>query len=458
MTATGGRLDVQPPPDQPAPQPPPRINQNFVPNKRRPPEEWNDAHRPLQAFKSNPDVAYSSTMPGPGEEIGVMKGSANALALWGSPQVASIGRTMANLLGYPLDFYSQGAFGRAYDSGTAARIAMHREEAALARDRAIDLSHDMYMATRAHLEPYKEIFSELKNNAFSKDEAKNTEGAKRAIIALANSETGGVDRPLLAALENGGPLAAEKLLMDREARALDNYSAAVALGNTKTARGKTVKEESEDDKALSTDAPRAGGKAVGGWPDLTHADETTKEDELSDAGSMEDIDKAIANKHHLTERGMQDARDHFEHPQTNPQIEAYEKSHPTNTQYVTAATNDLRNIADRAVRGPGTTDEKLEKLRNISPFIAGGTEGLLSNEQDPKNKDNIQFRKWAQAVSNNKWKDTNYDLKRRMELPESSASKTMYRVHQAATGLEQIIEASREFSPEDKITKQMIEK
>jgi hypothetical protein len=380
----------------------PGPSQQFVPNRETGWRLWGEANAAMRAYPNNTWIGDTSHMPSFEEGLGVVRGASGQMAQWGAPEAqpfARVAHGIANAIGPIMDFYSKGVFGRTWDQATAKRVALRREEMEIERDRMIDNGNKAIMASRAHLNKYRDkVFGPYDSKVFSEDPVKNDELAKQLAYFMAGQDN---DTQLQHAIANGGLRDAEKLLESRNRNMLDTWSGVLALENApgRSGTGKTAKEESALDKSIVEGAPSAGGRSDlpgAGGP----AEQKAEQEKRRHPASPEEYDASLQRDFKMGPRGAQLARDKFETDKPGGETPtSFGKAAPKHSPQVTAAADQMRDDIESIANGPGTPEEKLDAIGKISPKAASAGASLLNYSANPKDKENERWNQLAHLLS-----------------------------------------------------------
>jgi hypothetical protein len=392
-------------PDQPAqPQP----EQRYLHSTRHPPSEWGKTPWAARAIKNNPDITKTSHMPSHGTEaVSVVSGASRQLATWGFPQTQQYWGFVgwaANVIRPFMDFYSGGAFGRAYDANTAKGLAFQREAMEINHQRMLDAGQYAIAQDNAILSQYRELVAEWQSHAFSKNDDENTKIAETRMKQLA------VGDPLLQnAIVNGGLKGGMNIIQQRHQQLVDNWLAMASLGSapSRARAGKTVKEDSELDQALGAGSINSGSTgAAAGLPGPPLAGEAAAAAAPVGSAPVEEGDEnenvldqallkrypdlgptGIAGAHEILQTGK------FQGMNTTGLHISAGKRGPL----MTAAAEDMRAAITKEANSKDSQEDKIARIKAIDGQYGSNVEKMSHYQLDPK--DDKQLAKLAASVN-----------------------------------------------------------
>lgn len=467
---TGGRMDAQPrdvhtdlpvpatrtpPPPEPTVAEPrviarPGEPQRFVPNPTVPHQQWRDTPWQIRAMDNFPGMGSTPFMPSYEESFGVARGSTGQLATWGSPIVAgfaSIAHGLANIVGPVADFYSGGAFGRGYDSATAKRLGMQREQWEMQREKMLAASEDAVRAQKNELWKYDDILTQFDAHGLTEDQA--LEEVRKLAIG---------DQVMQNAIAGGGLKGAETILKQRHAKMVDLWSSTTSQRSHDAQDKAKAKAKDISDSWVKG----GGGAAPSGGYDPEHRNLPSGPAEKAAVGSTpveapegvaepadspsREFDTKLAKDYDLSPSGVRAAHEIVQNGKPTGMTEGGEsKLNPENLARVQAAAGDIGASITNIANGKGTQEEKLDKIKKIEPNIATDVQGLLNYQTDPKSistKDNNRQHivRMAEAISNGKYKEDWYDTQKK--LNEGPVGRELIRVGQLGDAALVVLDAS----------------
>lgn len=477
MTAMAGSVPaISPQLEQPKPAPPPappRENvhtniqreapfQSFVPNAVANPaadwRAWGKDHWRRKAQEVYPDIGNGPNAPSYDESFGIIRGAGQQLGTWGAPAVAipaRIASGIANTIGYAMDYYSHGAFGKAYDQATAKRVALRREEYELGRQRMLDANDDAVKAQLRIENSYHSIMSQYEAGGFGG----GAEGYRAAQDALHDEAQKHGDQALLSVIENSGLKGAQTHINNMHATTMDTWQAGTAQ-RTRDRRSQTK----QDDEIDSWSTKRGGGGGAAIQPITQESEPPGQEKEgIGDKPEppLSAADKSIADEYGQTEQGMRAAHQiAWKGSPTGMTDTQAGKKHKNYDDTVAAASEISSNIDNIANNDKLTPEQKIEKIRAIDKNIANEVDALRKYKMNPVDvgKNRERMTSLAAAVDKN-YSSANYSIVKDMSDISKPTGKILFRVNNASSGAKQIADALKYFPETEKIPfRQMAEK
>ena len=377
------RLDPEHP-DQPAqPQP----EQRYLHSTRHPSSEWGKTPWAIRAAKNNPDISKTSHMPSHGAEaVTVVSGASRQLATWGFPQTQPYWGFVgwaANVIRPFMDFYSGGAFGRAYDANTAKGLAFQREAMEINHQRMLDAGQYAIAQDNQILSQYRELVAEWQSHAFSKDDNENTRIAEARMKNLAQG-----DKLLQNAIDNGGLKGGMNIVQQRHQQLVDGWLAINSMESapSRSRTGKTAKEDSE----LASELGETGTGMEGlPGPALAGEQQTTAAAPLGDQEGDENenvMDDELMQRHQLKPAGMEGAHTLLNTGKfqgMSPKDRAW-SSLGRPGQQMAGAANDMQMAIDHELRSKDDEATKEAKIKSIDDEYGSKLKGLADYELNPK--------------------------------------------------------------------------
>lgn len=473
LTIEKGKVTEMPPKPDQTPQPR-RVPQQYAPAVRQPPERWGDIPIGIKAIEHNPEVMNTIYAPTPYESYPIMKGAGSKLEMMAAPAVAGpagVASRIAGMIIPVLDYIGGGtagpAFGKAYGAVMKGRetemkiqkdrMEMQREYYEQQRQRMIDSAQDSRVAHQAMLLEYERVFSLYKNNLIDEKQAEQ-------MVEELNLKHN--HQHLNGRLHNAGLKAVENYLMDEHAYMVDMWNAQESLTQSDRRRRKDAGLDPDTD--LDKDWLEGGGRSrtrPGERPLPMHGD-AEKE---AEAAKPPDPDKPVpgsdeeevAKKYHLSasgRRAMHEQLEKGEIPGMTPaQLMKKGTGAPEAYPAIVSAANELRGrINDIAANRTMPTEEKLERIRQISPEIADTAQGLLDYRLNPDtlpSKTKGMLTQLANQLSNGGYNQGMYKLAQKYLDPNTREGAIVDRTSTLPAAMLGVLKALKPLSETDKIPK-----
>lgn len=355
------------PPPPPSYQQQPAWQNPYTPVGPRPVGQIGDDWWPVAGAMNYPGSYGGLGIPSGMQALGVMGRAGGILSKWGPPSASPFyGRAsgLAMQLAPILDMISKGQFSKN-------QLAMRQGQLRLMNDEMLFNMQQGLMQHQQELLKYQEVFNAFNNNAYSQDETENARIAHQKIEELAQSNPN-----ILGVLKNGGIDAVQNYVVEEDRHFRDAYA---GFASAKKSRDETSGESvfadtpgattKTDPLAPAKPSPSSPTTASGVVPSDARKEIAATHGNLGDNG----MDKA--EKLFRGEIGAGDLK-HLQPDPRNPRV--------SGATAVTGAAADMQHRFDQIADGPGTFEDKLEKVKEFSPETADDIAQLADYHKDPR--------------------------------------------------------------------------
>jgi hypothetical protein len=470
---TGGRQDAVPrdartdlpapavvPPPEPTVAPPPNISRNrpfqrYIPASSRD-SGWGSNSPSMIAGASNPALSEGPFMPSDREAVDVIRVAGRQLGQWGAPAVAqpmNFASQLAAMIGPAMDFYSQNAFSSHYRDrylgGLEQRkqaLTERREQYIMDRERMVDYARQAMGNHKAILEDYDDVFNRYGRHEITKEEAEQ----EIRNLNIQNNHTA-----MDVALNNHGLSGVRNALKLEDARFQDVMSGVISMDQAR----KRDPEKKKADAVTDTWFEKEGGDRAlpstpPGTPEAPEAAAPTK-------APLSEFDQQLVKDHpgpdgqKLTPEAVRQAHDIYRNGKpTGLTDTGAGKLNPKAYDVALGAAGAIGTAIEGIANGEGTPEEKITRIRKIDPTTATEIQGLTNYQTDPKGLGVAQRERLiplAEAASNNKYKQSWYDIDKKMTDPNGAFNKELTRVGMLGKAGLTVAQAVKELPLDEKI-------
>jgi hypothetical protein len=448
--------------------------QRFKKNSTRGVDEWAKPWWPIESVKHNPEIVRTSHMPAPSESYRELADAGRKLATYSAPAVAgpasvvgSIALSIDKMLGPVMDYYGGGAFSKGFGKSQAHAIAnqmaemkMNTQQYELKRQQMLDAADDAQEAHKLMMMDYKSIFKRYQLGDLNEEEANDE---------IRNLNQKYRHQNLDNMLTNQGMGAVERYLDSEDAwiRDLESGNASLRASDRRRKKEAGLSEDTDLDKEWGDGTDVRGGAIPGQrplpfrGPDAAAAAGAAH----SPTAGGESVDPNdptydIAKRNNLSKSGMEAARELLQDGTVRglTPTQAGKMAPRKYDNVVTAAGEMGARINDIAANREMSPQEKLDKMREISPVIADAVDGLRNYTVNPVSLGKMRGigTRLASQVDPN-YKEGFYQIAQKYRDPNTKEGQVMSRTATLPIAALSVLNALKDMSETDKIPKRVIE-